>query len=61
MLGGGLLADSLGFSAYAVIFGLVPACALLALFTIQRGNDGSQINPEQPSVLGWPSTDGENL
>ncbi|MDR2056339.1 MAG: MFS transporter [Desulfovibrio sp.] len=51
MFGGGLLADVLGFSACAVIFGLGTACALPALFAIPRGGEGRQINPEQPSVL----------
>jgi MFS family permease len=52
MFGGGLLADVLGFSACAVVFGLGTACALPVLLAIPQGSEGRQINPEQPSVLG---------
>jgi MFS family permease len=51
MFGGGLLADVLGFSACAVIFGLGTACALPVLLAIPQGGEGRRIDPEQPSVL----------
>jgi MFS family permease len=52
MLGGGLLADMLGFRACAVIFGLGTACALPLLARMPRDGGKRTLRPEQPSLAG---------
>ncbi|MDR2572828.1 MAG: MFS transporter [Desulfovibrio sp.] len=51
MFGGGLLADTLGFSICAAIFALGTACALPILTLMPQSDDGQQARPEQPSLL----------